>query len=202
MYKYSHAHYYLFTLQPENLLYASLQPDAIIKLTDFGFAKETHIKDTLQTPCYTPYYAAPEVLGPEKYDKSCDIWWVNVISRTTISLLTVLRLGHSVSSCTFCSVDSLHSTAITGWRFRRAWRHAFALVNTTFLLPSGQTSPVTLRSWSKECWASTQRSASLSRRSSAIDGLLSIRKFHKRHSTPIEYCARRNNNGELNRKIP
>lgn len=29
----------------------------ILKLTDFGFAKETFSKDnTLQTPCYTPYY--------------------------------------------------------------------------------------------------------------------------------------------------
>lgn len=41
--------------------------------------KETYVKDTLQTPCYTPYYAAPEVLGPEKYDRSCDIWSLGVI---------------------------------------------------------------------------------------------------------------------------
>ncbi|CRL04514.1 CLUMA_CG017590, isoform A [Clunio marinus] len=66
-------------LKPENLLYTSPHYDAIIKLTDFGFAKETYVKDTLQTPCYTPYYAAPEVLGPEKYDKSCDIWSLGVI---------------------------------------------------------------------------------------------------------------------------
>lgn len=66
-------------LKPENLLYTSKDCDAIIKLTDFGFAKETYVKDTLMTPCYTPYYAAPEVLGPEKYDKSCDIWSLGVI---------------------------------------------------------------------------------------------------------------------------
>ena len=28
----------------------------VLKLTDFGFAKETLARDTLQTPCYTPYY--------------------------------------------------------------------------------------------------------------------------------------------------
>ena len=28
----------------------------VLKLTDFGFAKETLTRDTLQTPCYTPYY--------------------------------------------------------------------------------------------------------------------------------------------------
>lgn len=66
-------------LKPENLLYTSPAPNAILKLTDFGFAKETFVKDTLQTPCYTPYYVAPEVLGPEKYDKSCDIWSLGVI---------------------------------------------------------------------------------------------------------------------------
>ena len=33
-----------------------LEPAGVIKLTDFGFAKETFAQDTLQTPCYTPYY--------------------------------------------------------------------------------------------------------------------------------------------------
>lgn len=67
-------------LKPENLLYTSASPLATLKLTDFGFAKETNLKEsTLQTPCYTPYYVAPEVLGPEKYDKSCDIWSLGVI---------------------------------------------------------------------------------------------------------------------------
>jgi len=65
-------------LKPENLLYTSGDP-GVLKLTDFGFAKETLIRETLQTPCYTPYYVAPEVLGPEKYDKSCDIWSLGVI---------------------------------------------------------------------------------------------------------------------------
>ncbi|KAF9790095.1 hypothetical protein SFRURICE_002460 [Spodoptera frugiperda] len=67
-------------IKPENLLYSSTQPNAVLKLTDFGFAKETLTPaDTLQTPCYTPYYVAPEVLGPEKYDKSCDIWSLGVV---------------------------------------------------------------------------------------------------------------------------
>ncbi|KAK3853923.1 hypothetical protein Pcinc_039558 [Petrolisthes cinctipes] len=66
-------------LKPENLLYTSMDEVAKLKLTDFGFAKETFSKESLQTPCYTPYYVAPEVLGPEKYDKSCDIWSLGVI---------------------------------------------------------------------------------------------------------------------------
>ncbi|XP_051760032.1 MAP kinase-activated protein kinase 2-like [Ctenopharyngodon idella] len=66
-------------LKPENLLYTSKQQDAQLKLTDFGFAKETTSNNCLTTPCYTPYYVAPEVLGPEKYDKSCDMWSLGVI---------------------------------------------------------------------------------------------------------------------------
>uniref|UniRef100_A0A8C5FAR0 non-specific serine/threonine protein kinase n=1 Tax=Gadus morhua TaxID=8049 RepID=A0A8C5FAR0_GADMO len=66
-------------LKPENLLYTTEHGSGILKLTDFGFAKETTLHNALQTPCYTPYYVAPEVLGPEKYDKSCDMWSLGVI---------------------------------------------------------------------------------------------------------------------------
>ncbi|XP_062921254.1 MAP kinase-activated protein kinase 2 [Mobula hypostoma] len=66
-------------VKPENLLYTSKRPNAVLKLTDFGFAKETTSYNSLATPCYTPYYVAPEVLGPEKYDKSCDMWSLGVI---------------------------------------------------------------------------------------------------------------------------
>lgn len=66
-------------IKPENLLYNSKDNAGVLKLTDFGFAKETSLHNPLQTPCYTPYYVAPEVLGPEKYDKSCDMWSLGVI---------------------------------------------------------------------------------------------------------------------------
>ncbi|KAK0400256.1 hypothetical protein QR680_003425 [Steinernema hermaphroditum] len=68
-------------IKPENLLYTVEDPCGILKLTDFGFAKHLIENDDrpLETPCYTPYYAAPEVLGPEKYDKSCDMWSIGVI---------------------------------------------------------------------------------------------------------------------------
>lgn len=66
-------------VKPENLLYTKKNENSILKLTDFGFAKETKTNHALQTPCYTPYYVAPEVLGPEKYDKSCDLWSLGVI---------------------------------------------------------------------------------------------------------------------------
>ena len=43
-------------LKPENLLYSNPAPEGILKLTDFGFAKEILQQNSLQTPCYTPYY--------------------------------------------------------------------------------------------------------------------------------------------------
>ncbi|CAF1390458.1 unnamed protein product [Didymodactylos carnosus] len=67
-------------LKPENLLFTSNEEEAELKLTDFGFAKECSdsIKN-LTTPCYTPYYVAPEVLSKQSYDKACDIWSLGVI---------------------------------------------------------------------------------------------------------------------------
>jgi serine/threonine protein kinase len=47
-------------LKPENLLISSNDSNAVIKLTDFGFAKETSLG--LQTPCYTPYYVGKSCL--------------------------------------------------------------------------------------------------------------------------------------------
>ncbi|KAL7671541.1 hypothetical protein ACOME3_006435 [Neoechinorhynchus agilis] len=67
-------------LKPENLLYTTNDEDAQLKLTDFGFAKEVLGDKPLQTPCYTPYYAAPEILSRKQYDKSCDLWSIGVIT--------------------------------------------------------------------------------------------------------------------------
>lgn len=47
---------FFFFLQPENLLYLDRTHNALLKLTDFGFAKETTTGLDLKTPCYTPYY--------------------------------------------------------------------------------------------------------------------------------------------------
>jgi mitogen-activated protein kinase-activated protein kinase 2 len=69
-------------LKPENLLLQSNEENSIIKLTDFGFAKQVSLG--LKTPCFTPYYVAPEILKAKMnmintYDISCDIWSLGVI---------------------------------------------------------------------------------------------------------------------------
>lgn len=51
-------------LQPENLLYTKKGPGAVLKLTDFGFAKYTGPDKSLTTPCYTPYYVGMSSMSP------------------------------------------------------------------------------------------------------------------------------------------
>jgi len=53
-------------LKPENLLYSSPDPDAIIKISDFGLAKIMS-NDMMMTACGTPSYIAPEVLLGKGY---------------------------------------------------------------------------------------------------------------------------------------
>ncbi|XP_038666743.1 MAP kinase-activated protein kinase 2-like [Scyliorhinus canicula] len=63
-------------VKPENLLYTSKDLNAILKLTGFWVCERDNASHSLATPCYTPYYVGP---GPEKYDKSCDMWSLGVI---------------------------------------------------------------------------------------------------------------------------
>lgn len=62
-------------LKPENLLYSKKDSTGILKLTDFGFAKETFSKDTLQTPCYTPYYVGKK--NPNNYKLLCIVRFIS-----------------------------------------------------------------------------------------------------------------------------
>ena len=76
-------------LKPENILLANAEPDAELKITDFGLSKiaAPQLDDFLMTTrCGTPGYVAPEVLAQEvshgqlrKYGTSCDMWSVGVI---------------------------------------------------------------------------------------------------------------------------
>ena len=75
-------------LKPENILLATPEPDAELKITDFGLSKISALPDDflMTTRCGTPGYVAPEVLAQEvthgelrRYGTSCDCWSVGVI---------------------------------------------------------------------------------------------------------------------------
>ncbi|GAB5364402.1 hypothetical protein AAMO2058_000967000 [Amorphochlora amoebiformis] len=67
-------------MKPENILYSSFDENASIKISDFGFAKDTSEGDSLLTQQLgTQGYCAPEVFSGHPYDSSCDIWSLGVI---------------------------------------------------------------------------------------------------------------------------
>jgi len=68
-------------LKPENILLKSRDDDTSIKLADMGFAKIlTGPNQLMSTPCGTPGYVAPEVIGTNPlYGPKCDVWSLGVI---------------------------------------------------------------------------------------------------------------------------
>jgi len=66
-------------LKPENLIFDRPGEDAILKLTDFGFATLYDPKKKLTATCGTPEYVAPEILDEKPYGKAVDMWSVGVI---------------------------------------------------------------------------------------------------------------------------
>lgn len=72
----------VFTLmlneQPENLLYASKDMTAAIKIADFGLARFVQ-GELATTACGTPGYVAPEILMGAGYGKEVDYWSIGII---------------------------------------------------------------------------------------------------------------------------
>lgn len=65
-------------LKPENLLYDTAGELGIIKVIDFGTAKNYKFGEKIKHVLGTPYYMAPEVIK-NKHDFKCDIWSIGVI---------------------------------------------------------------------------------------------------------------------------
>jgi len=64
-------------LKPENLL---LNENKIIKIIDFGLSNYFDGKNLLHTPCGSPCYASPEMVGGNKYNGFyIDIWAIGII---------------------------------------------------------------------------------------------------------------------------
>jgi Ca2+-binding EF-hand superfamily protein len=66
-------------LKLENWMYASAEPDAPLKLIDFGFSQVTADEDQqMNRPCGTLQYASPELLQ-RRYTQKVDMWSLGVI---------------------------------------------------------------------------------------------------------------------------
>jgi calcium-dependent protein kinase len=61
------------------MLFSSRDPDAEIKLIDFGLSRFLKHDEKLTNKVGTPYYVAPEVLAGN-YDRRCDLWSIGVIT--------------------------------------------------------------------------------------------------------------------------
>jgi len=72
-------------IKPENLLFESNEEDATIKLIDFGLSRRHEEGETpMSNPVGTAYYMSPELLKG-KYDRSCDLWAVGVVTYILLS---------------------------------------------------------------------------------------------------------------------
>ena len=70
-------------IKPENLLLSTDDDKAIIKLIDFGLSRP-HKNGYMTREVGSPYYMSPCILQG-KYDKSCDLWAVGVVTYILLS---------------------------------------------------------------------------------------------------------------------
>ncbi|CAD8208692.1 unnamed protein product [Paramecium pentaurelia] len=65
-------------LKPENVLFSGTEPEALLKIIDFGCSRKFNSQKNMTKRLGTPYYIAPEVLN-HNYNEKCDVWSCGVI---------------------------------------------------------------------------------------------------------------------------
>jgi calcium/calmodulin-dependent protein kinase I len=68
-----------FIIKPENLLFSSKSPGALLKISDFGLARFIQSNEVMMTQCGTPGYVAPEIILGKGYNEAIDFWSLGVI---------------------------------------------------------------------------------------------------------------------------
>ena len=66
-------------LKQENILYENDEPDAEIKIIDFGLSSKYAKDEKMHSVLGTPYYVAPEVLKGN-YNEKYDVWSIGAIT--------------------------------------------------------------------------------------------------------------------------
>ena len=92
-------------LKPQNLLLTEASDNGILKIGDFGFARQLGPSKLAETLCGSPLYMAPEILALKRYDAKADLWSAGTVrSRRPVSrhrrasssreeVVTMLRAG-------------------------------------------------------------------------------------------------------------
>jgi calcium-dependent protein kinase len=65
-------------LKLDNILFKTDDPNATVKIIDFGFATMIESGVKMHDRMGTPLYVAPEILKGN-YDNRCDIWSIGII---------------------------------------------------------------------------------------------------------------------------
>lgn len=71
-------------IKPENLIFESDEPGALLKLIDFGTSTFYSHDESLTMKIGTPAYMAPEVMK-QNYNEKCDVWSCGVILYVLLS---------------------------------------------------------------------------------------------------------------------
>ena len=67
-------------IKTENVLFELNKEGVSIKLIDFSLSRKYGLRDgAMKTRVGTPYYMSPDIIWG-KYDRSCDLWAVGVLS--------------------------------------------------------------------------------------------------------------------------
>ena len=67
-------------LRPEKVTAQDfIKDNVILKLADFGFARQLRLDSMAATLCGSPMYMAPEVITSQKYTAKADLWSIGVI---------------------------------------------------------------------------------------------------------------------------
>ena len=69
----------------DNFLFDDKSNHAVLKITDFGFAKHLPRKGWFHTMCGTLSYCAPEVLLGKPYNLKADMWSIGVLAYTLLA---------------------------------------------------------------------------------------------------------------------
>ena len=69
-------------IKPENILFSSYNENHVLKICDFGFAKQenVHKPDSFTTMCGTRSYIAPEIMLSQRYGLKVDMWSIGIVA--------------------------------------------------------------------------------------------------------------------------